>query len=163
MIPVPDVLTSHQSETLRAWGVDAPPHVRGKYAHDGRFVQVQAPEGWQVVNHAHYMYRALVDARGFRRALFFCKPEFYDRRTEVSRIETAVCASPRPGQSSGRYVARVTLGAKYVLWEDSEEVAFDDVYERALAVMRERWPDFANYGAYWDLPVDGLPLYVEQS
>lgn len=167
-ILIPDVLTQEQSETLHAWGVDAPTHTSGKRPEDGRFVQVSAPEGWKVVGHPHSMYRALADARGLQRALYFCKAAFYDRRTEVNTVKTAVSATFRivrstKGAADDKYVAMVILGSKYILWEDGAPVEYDDVHERAWSVMRERWPDFANYNAYWDLPVDGLAPYVVQA
>lgn len=161
-IQMPNVLSDEQATILRNWGVSAPDPIPGLREEQGKFVRVDAPTGWKVIDHPHWCYRVLVDARGFWRATFFDKSKIHDCRCRVQTCERAVHTAlfqrydlPNEvvdGDVAELWEPRIVLGHCWVLWA-GVPTSFSRADAESFRMRRALYPDADQPDRYWDLAI----------
>lgn len=132
---------------------------------DDLFVSVTMPAGWKKKATDHSMWSDLVDEKGRTRAQMFYKAAFYDRKAHVNLVPRFSIGRYEGSTESGERVDERAAPADHwrVTVKDGENVihlagtckardydAQDKLDEKAVAWLKERYPDYENKRAYWD-------------
>lgn len=158
--------TKGHEDQFRAMGIDL-----GPISDDRQelFRDADLPSGWKIQPTDHSMWSNLVDDKGSVRAMVFYKAAFYDRSAHIGlrtrfivegrynpethdktcfevkdrRGPKTLFSSPQMPPHPGLNASREEIAAYYEMEEESRSVC--------LAWLTERYPDFNNPLAYWDV------------
>lgn len=148
-----NITTDNGKAILESYGVKFLGAVDG----DPLFQFVELPAGWRKRPTGHSMWSELVDHNGKSRASIFYKAAFYDRDAFV-RLDQRFSVVLDYEQHDRHSVAFAKDEEKVIYATDpvayGERKSFDVDREQLQAAERwisERYPDWKNVAAYWDL------------
>lgn len=126
---------------------------------DEIFYDVILPTGWKKEATDHSMWNKLLDHKGRERAMFFYKAAFYDRSSHIDFKSRFNVVGYFEDMDSMSYRVLDADGEK-VLFETVKAVRGDDLssyYKRtdelrdkALKFLKEKYPNHEDINAYWD-------------
>lgn len=150
-------------EALEAAGVQFGSKVDG----DPLFVHATIPKGWKKIATNHPMHSNLVDERGRRRASIAYKAAAYDRYAsggavrrfstsrDYDRKDAIVCRAMDGDRIMHEIVTPADYGVTFESKERRKWYEKIEVCEKEIcAWMTERFPNWGDASAYWDLPDD---------
>lgn len=115
---------------------------------DKLFCNVTLPQGWRKVGTDHSMWSDLRDEKDRVRARIFYKAAFYDRRAHMSVITRFTLESDYKDKVC---FYRVKDG-NTLLFETPCNEESRTSHEQAEAWISEKYPEWKDHSAYWDLP-----------
>lgn len=135
--------------------------------HDDLFYDVQLPEGWYIKATDHTMWNDLIDNNGRKRAQFFYKAAFYDRRAFINfktRYHITVEHTAPSGADYDIWIKSDMQGfakdGEYVIFStrcvpgaedfDEERRINEELYAELEQFMEVNYPDYKDINSYWD-------------
>jgi hypothetical protein len=160
---VSDVLPADMGrdrDVLEGWGVRILDPVPG----DPLFVNAELPAGWKKQRTDHSMWSDLVDDKGRKRASIFYKAAFYDRGAHINVChllhystsydsETATYGFVEASDGTVLFATEVVpfgLKRNHKDYYTKTGAVREELCDRCLAWLKENYPDFDSYNAYWD-------------
>lgn len=127
---------------------------------DDVFQEATLPAGWTRRPTDHSMWSEICDADGNVRATVFYKAAFYDRNafaSLVARFKFATDYSDDREREIAESFVFITDKDK-VIWKSEIYKRFDYAAKKAASSagqewLSERYPDYQDPTAYWDMPV----------
>lgn len=135
---------------------------------DDMFQEVTLPPGRSIMHTDHPLWSNLLDERGRVRATCFYKAAFYDRSASLSlrprfTVRCEMGARDPDGENfraphrgvvldGGRIIHVTALVESDDIRLNLGKFSADKARGLATAWLQEKYPDFRNPGAYWDLP-----------
>lgn len=137
----------------------------GEY--DDLFYNVQLPNGWKIKAKDHSMWNDLFDDKDRKRASFFYKAAFYDRRASINfKTRFHVCVEHTADDkedyevwSKSDFIGRVKDGEIVIFETDTVKCCGDhleddktktELKEKLVTYMREHYPNYEDINAYWE-------------
>lgn len=131
---------------------------------DDLFVHVTLPDGWKKEATDHSMWSKLLDEKGRERASIFYKAAFYDRSAHMfprkrfsvsSFVETDADGRIAEDGDGSHWSTYVTDCGKAITLMGTREREYglrivDEHEAKAIAWLKENYPDYQNPLAYWD-------------